>query len=392
MARAIALRDAAYLGDHSQLQWLYHRMLKSSPTLAALRLRRQAAIQRLDWDILTPSLLPPGATHPMAHAQAAALRHAYQHIQNLRQALSFLTLAPFHGFAHLQKIRDPQGRILRLQPLDQWNWIRDGYRGPWLWNPSAQSVTADALRQTPGATIDPDEFLILQNDLPILEALLGPFIKELLGAKDWTHYIDIYGIPSAFIIGPQGVPPGSQIEADYKLAAQIATAGGGGYLPFGSILAFADAPRQHNPFKQYLDDLRSQMILAGTGGKLTMLAQPGSGTLAAGAHQDAFDQIAQAEAADISQAFQRSLDRPILSALFPGQPPLAYFRLAPNNQTDPAAQAALILKLAQAGYQVHPAQVAQRTGYTVTLQNTPPAIPAPDAQPAQPAQPAQHAP
>ena len=59
-----------------------------------------------------------------------------------------------------------------------------------------------------------------------------------------------------------------------------------------------------------------------------MLAESGSGTLAGNAQQDAFDQIAQSDAAVISEAFQRDFDAPLLEAAFPGWPAEAYFEIS----------------------------------------------------------------
>lgn len=365
MAYAVSARDAAYRGDHSEIQWLYHRMMRSSAVIEALRLRREAAIKRLDWGIDCVSNLPSGCARSDAEAQQGALRAAYERIDNLTGAFSFLSLASFHGFAHMQKLRDDAGSVVHLEPLDQWNWIRDGYKGEWFWNASANPTTADRLRHVPGAVIEPGEFIILESEIPILEVALGLFIKDLMAGKDWSHWLDIYGIPSAFIVGPEGVAPGSSQEAAYRAAAEEATAGGGGYLPHGSQMYFADAPRQSNPFKEYADDIRAQIILAGTGGKLTMLAEPGSGTLAGSAHQDAFDQIADAEAAGISECFQKGIDGEILSSQFPGWPQLAYFRLCRKTEADPNAQADIILRLSQAGYRADAAQVSERTGFKV---------------------------
>src|SRR5260370_40378808 len=50
--------------------------------------------------------LPPGASATLAEDQAAALRHAYDGLDNLREAIEFLALASFRGFSHLEKIYD----------------------------------------------------------------------------------------------------------------------------------------------------------------------------------------------------------------------------------------------------------------------------------------------
>ena len=81
------------------------------------------------------------------------------------------------------------------------------------------------------------------------------------------------------------------------------------------------------PFKELVDYLDKQIVIAGTGGSLTMLAEPGSGTLAGNAHWAAFEQIARKDAALLSQVMQRDLDALVLAEYFPGEPVEAYFEL-----------------------------------------------------------------
>lgn len=76
-----------------------------------------------------------------------------------------------------------------------------------------------------------------------------------------------------------------------------------------------------------LDYLDRQITLLGTGGLLTMLTESGSGTLAGNAHQEAFNQVAKADAVLVSEALQRDFDAPMLAAAFPGWPVEAGFEL-----------------------------------------------------------------
>ena len=52
-----------------------------------------------------------------------------------------------------------------------------------------------------------------------------------------------------------------------------------------------------------------------------------SGTLAGSAHQEAFNQVAKADAVMESEALQRDFDAPLLEAAFPGWPVEAGFEL-----------------------------------------------------------------
>ncbi len=64
------------------------------------------------------------------------------------------------------------------------------------------------------------------------------------------------------------------------------------------------------------------------------VARSGSGTLAGGVHSATFDEIAQAEAMEISEILQKQFDRDVLDAVTPGEQAWAYFELAANEETD----------------------------------------------------------
>lgn len=57
---------------------------------------------------------------------------------------------------------------------------------------------------------------------------------------------------------------------------------GRGYLPNGSDIKFVNGGGGRPPFLEHIDYLDRQIVIAATGGLLTMLAEPGSGTLAGG--------------------------------------------------------------------------------------------------------------
>ncbi len=103
---------------------------------------------------------------------------------------------------------------------------------------------------------------------------------------------------------------------------------GRGYLPNGTDVKYVNGGGSGKPpFRDHLDYLDKQITLLGTGGLLTMLTESGSGTLAGNAHQEAFNQVAQADAVMVSEALQRDFDAPMLAAAFPGWPVEAGFEL-----------------------------------------------------------------
>ena len=92
----------------------------------------------------------------------------------------------------------------------------------------------------------------------------------------------------------------------------------------------------------------------------------GLGSTTARTHQDAFNEIAEAEAMEIGEVFQKQLDREILARRFPGQPVLAFFSLAARQETDVTEVVGHVRQLAAAGYEVDPAQIEELTGYSTT--------------------------
>jgi|GEM_PF-499313 len=401
LARAVALMEATLRGEYTQAAWTLWHIEQTDPDLFALISRRTSAIMEMDWDIKViseksevssqksedaqPAIVGQRSTlnAQLAAKQAATLRAAYEKIDNLSEAIEELSLAFCRGFTILQFESDqptadsPQSTVSHLGAYKPWNILRAGLDGDWFFNPDARAISWRSLsaeNRTGDCRIDPANHIIYAPRVCLMRIALYKFIRQNLSQKDWDAFIEIFGLPSAFIIGPPNVP--AEKEPAYEAAALEAAEGGGGYLPNGADVKFADSPRGVNPFSEHLKYLQEQLILAGTGGLLTMLAQPtGIGAGASGAHEDTFKTIARGEAKKISEVFQKQFDKRILAAAFPGQPVLAYFEIAAKEEQDIGSLIKHALELSQAGYQMDPAELSEKTGYKITL-----AIPAGVAQ------------
>jgi len=189
------------------------------------------------------------------------------------------------------------------------------------------------------------------------------YVRKGLSAKDWDGFVENFGIPYTFIIMP---PQTSERErAAYEDTVRRIAADGRGVLPQGSEIKTADSGnRGTNPFREHLDYQDEQIVLAATGGLLTMLSQPtGIGSGASQAHADTFSQIARALALEVSEIFQAQLDADILKKLFPSQKPLAYFELCSGDTHDVKNIFENAVLARNAGYAVDPAQLQEKTGY-----------------------------
>ena len=401
IARARYLKEASILGLHAEPQWTFWNMERAYPTLGALIERRMSALVELDWNIRTipEEKLPKGCTAQEAEEQQAWLRQQYERLDNLTDSIAALALASFRGFSvlQLQTLMDPddpeserlvgaeaavlnEGSPLHLESLNGWNLIRDGLAGSWFWNPLATMAQAWSLPKE--NRLDPRYFVMRTVPRPINLFALPLFCRVGLGEKDWSAFTEIYGIPGTTVIAPSNVPA-AQVAAFEASANQIAE-GGSGMLPNGSDVKYATPPHQGAPFRDFLTYQHEQLVLAGTGGQLTMLSQnTGIGKGSTDAHEETFAKIARSEAKlGINQPLNEHFDRRMLRAKFPGRPMLAYFQLAANEDQSTSEFVEEVGKLSLAGYAVDASEITEKVGYEVTLKATP--EPLPVADPANP--------
>jgi phage gp29-like protein len=365
--RLALLLEAGERGQYADLQWFYYYMERTDPMVFSVLQRRRAALLDCDWDVrkLAPE---PGVfrhagrrlriTGPvddvLAQEQVDCLRAVYDGIENFDDAVSFLFTGVSRGFAHLEKNYAPDGEIVRLEPVEQWFWLRDGMFAGWEYNQNAVSG------RRRGQPIDPDNFLVLETmALNRMWSLL--YLRRVTSQRDWDAYLDLFGIPPVFLIGPPNAV--GDKEKEYQAIAADLFSNGRGYLPNGSDIKFVNGGGGRPPYRELLEYIDRQITLIGTGGLLTMLTESGSGTLAGGAHSDTFQQIARGDASMVSDVFQRGIDVPVLAENFPGQPVLAFFQFAPTTLGAASAVAQDVAALAAAGFTVDPAQVSEKTGY-----------------------------
>jgi hypothetical protein len=102
-------------------------------TIQAAVERRLAFVDALTWQIRTSESADPA----LADEQAAALRQAYNGIDNLRDASRALALSAFTGYALLDKVPADGLFPTRLDDIPPWFWVRPRGRP---WEPSRPSV------------------------------------------------------------------------------------------------------------------------------------------------------------------------------------------------------------------------------------------------------------
>lgn len=377
MGRAVQLMEAAQRGTMAELQWLYASELGIEATDADLMTiieRTVAGVADMDWQIITAAEEMRGFDHVLADEQKDFLEASYNNCDNLQAAIEHLVMARFRGFSHLQPWLKPDWTIEHLEPLPQWNMVRDGSASRWAWNPSAEQVEYSQVRG--GEYLSPEDYILAENRRPVNRIALIKYIRSTTAEKDWDAYVEIYGIPGVFIIMPPSVPDGK--EEEYAARAAEAAEAASGALPNGSDVKTLSEVRGQQPFQMRLEWLQKQLVLAGTGGMLTMLSEPaGIGGGASGTHESVWQTIVRRIARTVEAPFNAQYDRRALAAAFPGRPALASFALRTRQEKDVGAIVQNIATLASAGFIVSPEQVTAETGYEVS----PAPAPAPGASP-----------
>ena len=367
MARAVSLMEDAQRGVMADLQWLYASELGIEATdcdLSTIIEKTVAGVADMDWQIVAADAESRDFDQALADEQKDFLESAYTSCDNLPEALEHLVLARFRGFSHLQPWLKPDWTIEHLEPLPQWNMVRDGTASRWAWNPQAHQKVYRAFGAD--ALLSPEDYILLENRRPVNRIALIKYIRSTVAEKDWDAYVEIYGLPGVFIIMPPNIPEGK--EDEYRDEAVAASEAASGALPNGSDVKTLSEIRGVQPFQARLEWLQKQLILAGTGGMLTSLAEPtGIGGGASGVQENAWTTIVRRVAHKVESAMVGQFDRRALAAMFPGRPALASFSLRTRQEKDVGAAVESISKLSTAGYQVDPEQVEAETGYKVTL-------------------------
>lgn len=356
MRRAVALLEDETRGAFADLQWTYRAIEGQDATLGALVERRTSAIQQLDWDIKIREDVPE-EKKAIAEQQANALRAAYEAIDNFTDAIENLALASFRGYCHLEKIEDAEGRVTRLELVEQWYWVREGLKGEWRLNAQATPGT------TKGEDVDLERFVIREVARPINRVALVCHVRKGLSQKDWDAYVEEFGIPAVFVILPPEVPT-DKLEEYVEMADKI-TGNARGTLPGGSDIKTVTSQKGGDPFEKHIRHQDECLVLRGTGGLLTMLTTPGSGTLAGSAHQQAFELLARAEATKISEILRKQFDPDVLYRVTPDEPAWAYFELAALEENDPSTIVKDVVSLEGAGLLVEEAWITEKSGYPV---------------------------
>ena len=361
--------DTARRGCYARLQWIYGEIESADPTLLTVAERRESAAGDCDFRITSPDgRRADGFDEALAAEQRAALEFAYGRAERSLPALSeHLCSARFRGFAHARPLFDGP-RLCGFEHLDQWNFCRDTLTGRWWWNPSASDGAPDAVEIPAG------EMVSLAAKRHIDYPALAIYIRLALGERKYGVWLERYGIPPVTIIMPEFADTADQDK--YFEAADRMSRAGGGALPFGSQVNYANEARGANPFDTFLRHQQELIVTMATGGTLGTLASPtGIGGGASDAQENVWRSISRRDVRAAGDAIDAALTARILAPLFPGRPVLARFEFATEERPTAAAVFEEASKARAAGYTVSQAELEEETGWKLAPYDSAPAAP-----------------
>jgi phage gp29-like protein len=389
--RLMALFEQAERGAYSEIQLILRKAEKRFPILKGFVEKLVSSIEELEWDVKVMAALPEGVTPAMAEAQRKFLRGRYDLLKNLSNTFGQIALGEIHGYTVLQKHRyddggPNDGAVAELYWIEPWCWSREGFYGDFYYNEQSRfgiglgtcQASLGEKNRIGSVDLPREEFVIREVDSPIYEIALIAFVNWLMARKDWAAFVEIFGLPNAVVIMPPNIPPGS--EAEYQASAEKVADGVSGAMPNGSDIKFPTASQRGDaPFKGFCDAQESDVVMAGTGGQLTMLSMPtGIGKGASEEHDGAWQKIAALKARRINETLNRDFDLVELAAEFPGQPVCVYFELSIKDKEDVGMLADTVVKMEGVNLQTDEKEISERTG--LKLKRVTPVAPAqPDA-------------
>lgn len=346
------------LGAYAEQQWIWEQMEQYDPMLMTCLTKRDDALDKYDWSItIKPGLDDRDSL--LAEAQQRTINDLCNAIVNMDEAITALSQASRRHYKFLQPYADDDG--LHLLPIDNWLMCRDGYRGTWGYNPNAQfgRYRGEVL------PVPLDDLILRLHPRPIDMPAQMLVLNRSTTLAQWDVFLERLGTPPLFF----SLPPdcSDELRQLYIQAAAKFISAATGVIDHGADLKSVPVSQTSvDLFDRRYKVATEEIAMLTTAGKLTVMTESGSGTLAGGAQADGFADWAAGESSSIASVLTAQLVNRVLDEYHPGQPHLVEFTLSCVDKTTPDKEIANAAALRAAGYDIDDAEVSERTGWQVT--------------------------
>lgn len=351
----------ALRGAYARIQWMWEQLEPADAFLATAIEKRESALGRIPWKIEKKADLTD-IEDSIAEAQLRTINDFFNAVDNTDEAIKGFAQASFRHYRHIQMVET--GNKMRFVPSDNWNWVRDGYDGSWLWNPRASY----GLTKGQPIPVDPRSLLTRVCPRPIDHVAMMLCLDRKNAKAQWMTFNGRYGVPPLFVVLPPGLSEEAKQE-HIKFALKCISNSSGVLSPGADVKTLSvQGTGGPETFKGVIDMSNQELVLRATGGLMTMLTAPGAGTTeeTGNTHQKAFDDLAAEEGKEISRLMTAGVVNPLLDQWHPGQPYLVEFVIRHPEADDTQINVDLITRLRAAGYNIAEEQVTDLTGFEIT--------------------------
>ena len=268
------------LGAYAEQQWIWEQMERYDAMLMTCITKRDDALSKYDWSItVKPDLDDRDSL--LAESQQRTITDLCNAIVNMDEAITSLSQASRRHYKFLQPYADSDG--LHLLPIDNWLMCRDGYRGPWGYNPNAQfgRYRGEAL------PVPLDDLILRLHPRPIDMPAQMLVLNRSTTLAQWDVFLERLGTPPAFFVLPPDCS--EELRQEYiKMSAMCYSAATGVIDHDSDIKSIPISQTSVDLFDRRYKVATEEIAMLTTAGKLTVMTESGSGTLAGGAQADGF--------------------------------------------------------------------------------------------------------
>lgn len=348
---------ACLIGAYAEQQWTWEQMEQYDPMLLTCINKRDSALGKYDWSVTIKAGLSERDTL-LAESQQRTINDLCNAIVNMDEAITALSQASRRHYKFLQPYADSDG--LHLLPIDNWLMCRDGYRGPWGYNPNAQF---DRYRGE-SLPIPLDDLILRLHPRPMDIPAQLLVLNRSTTLAQWDVFLERLGTPPTLWVLPPDCS--EELRQLYIEASARCMSAATGVIDHGAdIKTVPVAQTSVELFDRRYKTATEEIAMLTTSGKLTIMAESGSGTLAGGAQADGFGDWAADETGDIASVLTAQLVNRVLDEYHPGQPHLVEFTLSCVDKSTPDKEIANATMLRTNGYDLDDAEVSERTGWQV---------------------------
>ena len=294
-ARVLSLIAEADTGDPRRQAAAFLDMLEAEPIFAGHLQTRRLAVMSCPWQVVSPS------APKLAEEETEMLRRA-----GLTRAIGALADAVGTGYAGCAVDWEPGCRSIRgFLPVAPDRWVFDDGGNPALSSLAGEDVPLSAYPAGQFLFVTATGRTGLPSRQGVLRTLLWLYCFKHATLKEWTCFLEKFGVP--FMIGklPSGQYNDARLRGDLLRAIQSIRSGGGGVATTESEVQAINAMSSANTdaferFQRYCDELATLVILG------QLASSDHAGGLSRGTAQEAVRQdLLAADCENLVPAIQR---------------------------------------------------------------------------------------